>query len=50
MGGEEVKVAGIEKFDSTDFEYWMMQIEVYLYKKRLYLPLGMKMDWNLLDR
>ena len=57
MGGEEGKGLGIEKFDGTDFVYWMMQIEDYLYGKKLHLPLlrtkheAMKNeDWNLLDR
>ena len=54
---EEGKDSGIEKFDGTDFRYWRMQIEDYLYGKKLYRPLlGMKLeimkdeDWNLLDR
>ena len=29
----------IEKFDSSDFGFWKMQIEDYLYQKKLYLPL-----------
>jgi hypothetical protein len=47
----------IEKFDGTDFGYWKMQIEDYLYRKKLHLPLlGKKPDkiedaeWALLDR
>nr|TKR75318.1 hypothetical protein D5086_0000286420 [Populus alba] len=54
---DEIKAAGIEKFDGTDFGYWKMQIEDYLYGKKLYLPLlGSKpenmqeKDWLLLDR
>jgi len=27
---DEIKAAGIEKFDGTDFGYWKMQIEDYL--------------------
>ena len=57
MSGEEVKGSGIEKFDGTDFGYWRMQIEDYLYGKKLHLPLlGKKpesmpvVDWTLLDR
>ena len=57
MFGEEVKGSGIEKFDGTDFGYWRMQIEDYLYGKKLHLPLlGEKpesmsaADWTLLDR
>ena len=37
---EEVrKTSGIEKFDGTDFGFWRMQIEDYLYGKKLHLPL-----------
>ncbi|KAG6699302.1 hypothetical protein I3843_08G061000 [Carya illinoinensis] len=44
MVGDEVEF-GIEKFDVTDFKYWRMQIEDYLYGKRLNLPLlGKKLD------
>lgn len=57
MVGEEGKATGIEKFDGTDFGYWRMQIEDYLYGKKLHLPLlGAKLDslkedeWNLPDR
>ena len=58
---EEVgNASGIEKFDGTDFAYWRMQIEDYLYGRKLYLPfLGTKTEaikaikaekWALLDR
>ena len=54
---DEIKAAGIEKFDGTDFGYWKMQFEDYLYGKKLHLPLlGSKPenmqeeDWLLLDR
>ena len=55
---EEVgKASGIEKFDGTDFAYWRMQIEDYLYGRKLHLPLlgtkpeSMKAEeWALLDR
>ena len=47
----------IEKFDGSDFGFWKMQIEDYLYQKKLYLPLtGQKptdmaqAEWDLLDR
>ena len=47
----------IEKFDNSDFGFWKMQIEDYLYQKKLYLPLtGQKptdmgqAKWDLLDR
>ena len=39
MVGEEGKLSGIEKFDGTDFGYWKMQIEDYLYGKKLHLLL-----------
>jgi len=53
---EEGKVK-IKKFDGRDFSFWKLQIEDYLYQKKLYQPLsGDKLDdmkqeeWNLLDR
>ena len=56
MAADEGKVK-IEKFDGADFGFWKMQIEDYLYQKKLYqLLLGKKPDniteddWNLLDR
>ncbi|KHN45549.1 Retrovirus-related Pol polyprotein from transposon TNT 1-94, partial [Glycine soja] len=56
MALEEGKVK-IEKFDGRDFRFWKMQIEDYLYQKKLYQPLSrvkpddMKQEeWNLLDR
>jgi len=56
MALEEGKVR-IEKFDGSDFGFWKMQIEDYLYQKKLYLPLtGQKptdmeqAEWDLLDR
>ena len=56
MAADEGKVK-IEKFDGADFGFWKMQIEDYLYEKKLYQPLlGKKPDniteddWNLLDR
>ena len=39
MVGEAGKAFGIEKFDGTDFGFWRMQIEDYLYGKKLHLPL-----------
>ena len=39
MAREEGKGSGIEKFDGIDFAYWRMQIEDYLYGKKLHLPL-----------
>ena len=57
MAGGEGKALGIEKFDGTDFGYWMMQIEDYLYGKKLHLSLLEKKldtikdkEWSLLDR
>jgi hypothetical protein len=29
----------IEKFDGSNFRFWKMQVEDYLYQKDLYLPL-----------
>ena len=56
MAADEGKIK-IEKFDGADFGFWKMQIEDYLYQKKLYQPLlGKKPDdmkeedWNLLDR
>ena len=57
LAKEEGKASGIEKFDGTNFGYWRVQIEDYLYAKKLHLSLlGKKPkimkdeDWNLLDR
>ncbi|RVW88410.1 Retrovirus-related Pol polyprotein from transposon TNT 1-94 [Vitis vinifera] len=57
MAEEAGKASGIEKFDGTDFAYWRMQIEDYLYGRKLHLPLlgtkpeSMKAEeWALLDR
>ena len=57
MAEEAGKAYGIEKFDGTNFTYWRMQIENYLYGKQLHLPLlGTKLEtmkaeeWALLDR
>ena len=36
---EEGKGSRIEKFDGINFAYWRMQIEDYLYGKKLHLPL-----------
>ena len=38
---------GIEKFDGSDFGFWKMQIEDYMYQKDLHEPLlGVKPDTN----
>ena len=57
MAEEAGKAYGIEKFDGTDFVYWRMQIEDYLYVRKLHLPhLGTKPEamkaekWALFDR
>ena len=57
MAEEAGKASGIKKSDSTDFVYWRMQIEDYLYGRKLHLPLlgtkpeSMKAEeWALLDR
>ena len=39
MAKEAGKKSGIGKFDSTDFGFWRMQIEDYLYGMKLHLPL-----------
>ena len=39
MAEEAGKASEIEKFDETDFAYWRMQIEDYLYGRKLHLPL-----------
>lgn len=57
MAEEEIKESRIEKFDETNFGYWMMQIEDYRYGKKLHFPLlGKKskdmvvVDWNLFNK
>ena len=53
MAEEAGKASGIEKFDGTDFANWRMQIEDYLYERKLHLPLlGTKPaeEWAFLDR
>ena len=49
----------VKKFNGQNFSLWKMQMEDYLYKKDLHLPLGGKTkmptgmkdeEWNLLDR
>ena len=57
MAEETEKASEIEKFNGTDFEFRRMQIEDYLYGKKLHLlllgekPETMKDDeWTLLDK
>ena len=57
MAKEIRKAFGIEKFNGIDFGLWRMQIEDYLYGKKLHLPLlGEKLatmkddEWTLLNR
>ena len=57
MAEEAEKASGIEIFDGIDFAYWRMQIEDYLYGRKLHLPLlgtkpeAMKAEeWALLNR
>lgn len=51
---DEIKVAEIKKFNGTDFGYWKIQIEDYLYEKKLHLPLmgskpnNMEEEWLIL--
>ena len=49
----------IERFEGTNFAFWKMRIEDYLYQKDLYLPLEGKTkkpeklnddEWAILDR
>ena len=39
MAEETRKASRIEKCDDTDFAYWRMKIEDYLYGRKLHLPL-----------
>ena len=39
MAEEARKSSGIENFNGIDFAYWRMQIEDYLYGRKLHLPL-----------
>ncbi|KAL1204365.1 Retrovirus-related Pol polyprotein from transposon TNT 1-94 [Cardamine amara subsp. amara] len=56
MGGEDGLAHNIRKFDGTNYAFWRMQIEDYLYGRKLHQPLSKKpekMDqeeWDLLDR
>nr|VDD56318.1 unnamed protein product [Brassica oleracea] len=56
MGGEDGSAHSIGKFDGTDYAFWRMQIEDYLYVKKLHQPLSKKPEkldqdeWELLDR
>jgi len=51
---DEIKVARIKKFNGADFGYWKIQIEDYLYGKKLHLPLmgskpnNMEEEWLIL--
>ena len=45
MAKEARKASRIEKFDGTDFAYYRMQIEDYLYRRKLHLLiLGTKLE------
>ena len=48
MAADEGKVK-IEKFDGADFGFWKMQIEDYLYQKKLYQPLLGKKPDNIME-
>ena len=39
MAEEVGKASRIEKFNGTNFGFWRMRIEDYLYGKKLHLPL-----------
>ena len=42
MAGEEQSAPRITKFDGSDYSYWWMQMEDFLFSKKLHLPLGSK--------
>jgi hypothetical protein len=54
--GSENDTYKVEKFNGTNFSFWKMQMEDYLYQEDLYLPLSEKPkamkdeEWKLLDR
>ena len=56
MVGEEGSALGITKFNGSYYTYWRMQMEDFLFNKKLYLPLGAKPEemkddeWTLLNR
>ena len=53
---EEGSAPRITKFDGSDYAYLRMQMEDFLFSKKLHLPMGSKLEgmkteeWNLLDR
>jgi hypothetical protein len=53
---DEIK-GGMKKFNGTNFQWWKIQMEDYLYQKNMYLPLIGKRpkdmsddEWKILDR
>ena len=56
MASKEGSALGFTKFDGSDYSYWRMQMDDFLFNKKLHLPLGSKPEgmkveeWNLLDR
>ncbi|CAM8903314.1 unnamed protein product [Rhodiola kirilowii] len=40
MASEDVSTHGIVRFDGTDYAFWKMQIEDYLYGRKLHVPLS----------
>ncbi|KAL9681516.1 hypothetical protein QQ045_013301 [Rhodiola kirilowii] len=56
MASEDISTHDIGKFEGTVYAIWKMQIDDYLYGRKLYLPLSQKSDkmdeteWKLLDR
>src|SRR4029450_10945317 len=52
----EDKISKIEKFDGSNYGFWKMQIENYLFQRDLYLALEEKpegtqdSEWKILDR
>jgi hypothetical protein len=49
----------VDKFNGQNYQIWKMQMEDYIYKKDIFLPLGRKAkqsvsmkdeEWEILDR
>ena len=56
MVDEKGSAPEITKFDGSNYAYWRMQMQDFLFSKKLHLPLGAKPkrmkddEWNLIDR
>ncbi|CAM8948108.1 unnamed protein product [Rhodiola kirilowii] len=42
MASEDISTHDIGRFDSTDYAFWKIQIEDYLYGRKLHSPLSLK--------